>query len=218
MPEGVVQESERVRVRDKWQTEGSGSHYATERWRSSRRKRRDPRIVAELLDAHGAGTGTILDAACGPARLRDAIGSRNRRWTGLDVSASMLSAAHTAGATPLVRGDVERLPFATDAFDAVVANRLLHHMRRECELVGVLTELVRVSRRLVVASFWNSVSWPGLRRVLGLARDEGTSGRVARTVGSMRAASERAGARILQVRHAAPLLSQQSFVVLEKLR
>jgi ubiquinone/menaquinone biosynthesis C-methylase UbiE len=113
-----------------------------------------------------------------------------------------------------VRADVERLPFATGSFAAVVACRLLHHVHEHDELTRLLRELVRVSAGPVLVTFWNRASLPGLRRRLGLARDEGPNGRVARTTEELRTAAEEAGAALVEVRHVLPWLSQQSFAVL----
>ena len=209
----------RVLPREKWQPEGTGEHYAGERWAGGpRRARRDPRLVERLLERHGVGAGVVLDAACGTGRLRRAIGVDGRHWVGVDVSASMLGQARAGGAGRLVRADVERLPFARDTFDAVVACRLLHHLREPEELTRVLRELVRVSAGPVIVSFWNRASLPGLRRRLGWGRDEGPNGRVARTTEELRAAADEAGARVLEISHVMPWLSQQSFAVLREER
>lgn len=223
--------AERLLPREKWKARGSGSRYLRRRWGAieddgpqteglpwgkRRRARRDPVAVTELLRWCGVTSGRVLDAACGPARLAGAIGTDARDWVGVDFSAAMLEEA-SGHAEPLVRGDAEDLPFRSDAFDAVVACRLLHHFATDNELERALAELVRVTRRYVVASFWNSASWPGLRRSLGLSRGEGVNGRHARSIGAMRRVARSVGSRVVRVHHTVPILSQQTFVVLEKL-
>ena len=111
----------------------------------------------------------------------------------------------------LVRGDAFRLPFAGGAFEAVVACRFLHHLHGEDDLLRAVAELVRVSSRLVVASFWDAASLPAWRRRLGLAKDEGPSGRRAHPKRAIRAAFEAAGARVVGFRHSFRFVSQQTF-------
>src|SRR5688572_12324584 len=79
-----------ARVRAKWQIAGAGERYARERWRSRRRRGRDPEVVAALLAEHlGARPDALLlDAPCGAGRLAPAL-ARFGRGVGLDVSRAM---------------------------------------------------------------------------------------------------------------------------------
>jgi SAM-dependent methyltransferase len=203
---------------EKWQGADCGARYVRRRWGSQRRAARDPRIVAELLERHGVRGGPVLDAACGTGRLREALSGDGRTWVGLDASAAMLGEARRAGARTFVRGDVGDLPFADGAFAAAVANRLLHHFADGGTIAAVLRELVRVSAGPIVVSYWNAASLPAWRRRLGLGRDEGPSGRVAHPTELLRRAAREAGAELVEVRHAIPVLSQQSFAVLRSAR
>ena len=197
----------------KWSTPGSGERYATTRWRSSRRAGRDPRLVARLLDRAGEGAGLLLDAPCGAGRLGPVIRGRSARLVGLDLSASMLGAAREHGMRDLVQGDLSRLPFADRSFDVVIACRILHHLHGEDTLSPVVSELVRVSRGLVLASFWDDASLPGLARRSGLRRGEGPGGRVHHPRRLIRSVFEGAGSRILEFKSPLPLLSSQTFAV-----
>ena len=207
----------RTLPRDKWRPAGTGQRYDEHRWGAAQRSRRarlDPLAVAALLDDAGIRSGWVLDAACGTGRLRPSIETADgaRRWIGVDASASMLGQGPRDGRSVL--GDVHRLPFADRSFDAVVANRLLHHLRERDELERAIAELIRVSRGPVIASFWNRDSLPGLRARLGFGRDEGPSGRVDRSPREIERAARAAGARVVRVRHLLLRLSRQSFVVL----
>src|SRR5262249_30394836 len=147
-----------ARVRMRWLSAAAGEHYQGRRWRSERRRRRDPELVAALLERHlPAQVETLLlDAPCGAGRLSATLAQRGRT-IGVDLSPSMRAAARRAGAGAqgLLLGDVAALPFRNSAFDAVVCCRLLHHLSEPGAFQGVLAELVRVSRRLVIASFWD---------------------------------------------------------------
>lgn len=174
-----------------------------------RRANRDPRIVAGILAREGSGDALVLDAPCGTGRLREAIEGGGARWIGVDVSAEML-AAHEAGDRPRVRGDVGRLPFEDRTFDAVVCCRLLHHLRDAEVFRGVIGELVRVSRALVIASFWDAGSLPARRRRWQPRKQEG---RIAHPKSHLREVFEAAGAEVVGWRHSLRFFSRQCFVV-----
>ena len=102
------------------------------------------------------------------------------------------------------------------AFDVVVSCRFLHHLHEREALERALRELLRVSRRLVVASVWDAASLPALRVRLGLKRSEGPRGRCAvrrRLIEELVTAS---GARVVDWRHSLRFVSQQAFFVAER--
>ena len=211
-------------MREKWREAGAGERYARARWSSERRRRRDPSLVAGLLARHlpSREGALLLDAPCGAGRLRATL-ARRGRYVGLDVSAPMLAAARSearadaaesAGELELVLGDVERLPFRDDSFDAVVCCRLLHHLVEREALARVLRELVRVSRGLVIASFWDAASLPAWRRRVFAARRPAR--RHARPRTELVAALAQAGAEAIDFRHSLRFVSRQAFVVARK--
>jgi demethylmenaquinone methyltransferase/2-methoxy-6-polyprenyl-1,4-benzoquinol methylase len=83
----------------------------------------------------------ILDLACGTGDLTRDLERDGHDVVGLDLSAGMLSAAHTAA--PLVRGDGAALPFPSACFDGVVCGFAL---RNFVELGPVFCEASRVLR------------------------------------------------------------------------
>lgn len=204
-------------VRGKWQGEGAGEHYAGRRWSSERRRQRDPRLVEALLARHlKTGDGAwILDAPCGTGRLRPGL-ARRGRYVGLDVSSAMLAAARAEAGEPgtWLAGDLLRLPFRDASFDAVVCCRLLHHLREPAALEAVLAECVRVSRALVLASFWDSSSLPAWRRAL--LPGTRPPRRLARPRAEIARALEHVGAEVLGWKHSLRFVSRQAFVVARK--
>ena len=94
--------------------------------------------VAALGLAPGA---RVLDLACGTGDLCDDLDHAGHSPVGVDRSAGMLAAAHTAA--PLVRGDALGLPFADGTLDGVVCGFAL---RNFVELAPVLAECARVLR------------------------------------------------------------------------
>ena len=199
-------------VAARWTDERAGTHYRDRRFRG-RRELRDPRAVAAILARHDVGSvlGSVLDVPCGSGRLHPPLRAQGlRSYVGVDVSPAML-AAHPAASDAVV-ARAERLPFRSGSFDAVVACRLLHHLRDERALELVLAELVRVARQLVVVSFWDTRSLPGLRRGLGLSGAD-RAGRVHRSRASLARALRRVGARPLAFHSPSAFLSAQSYAV-----
>jgi SAM-dependent methyltransferase len=209
-------------VREKWRAASAGAHYASTRWRSQAKRERDPRRVAALLAEHLAVRpgAVLLDAPCGAGRLWPAL-ERHGRYVGLDVSSSMLAAAraqsgHAAHGATFLAGDAARLPFRDDSFDAVVCCRLLHHLAERAAAARVVAELVRVSRGLVIASFWDAGSLPAWRRrLLPGARPPRRHAR-ART--ELAALFSEAGAEVLGFAHTLRFVTRQAFVVARKRR
>jgi SAM-dependent methyltransferase len=217
VPPAGTNESAPSTLRDGWQEAEKARRYARERWSSERKRARDPRLVTALLCEHArlGQRAVLLDAPCGTGRLRTAL-ERHGRYVGLDASPAMLAQAREPRGAELFLGDVERLPFRDDAFDVVVCCRLLHHLRDDALLRRALAELLRVSRDLVVASFWDSTSLPVWRRALL------PSARPARRVSRSRAEIVQAladvGAELLGWKHSLRFVSRQAFFAARKTR
>jgi SAM-dependent methyltransferase len=205
-------------ARAKWLGQAAAGRYARQRFGSQRAALRDPMLVERILDLHGvrASLRPVLDAPCGAGRLRGVLERRGLRCVGADFSRAMLDEAAQRGEGPLVQADLLRLPFRDDAFDVVVCCRLLHHLNEVEEFEAAVRELVRVSQRLIVASFWDSASWHAWRRRVGLRRGEGPSGRHAVSKRTLRRVFEQAGAEVSGFHHSFRFVSQQTFVVAHK--
>ena len=202
----------------KWGAPQAGRHYARARFGSRRAAERDPRIVERILQQYQVRPSMrpVLDAPCGTGRLRAVLERGGLRYVGLDLSDSMLDEAASTGSTDLVRGAIDSLPFRDDSFDLVLCCRLLHHLHDPEDLQAAIGELVRVSQRLVIASFWDSGSWHGLRARIGLKRGEGPRGRRAISKHLLRSLFHEAGAEVQSFHHSFRFVSQQAFVVARK--
>ncbi|MBL8860599.1 MAG: class I SAM-dependent methyltransferase [Planctomycetes bacterium] len=208
----------RADLRARWQAQDAGARYAVRRFRDPRAALRDPMLVERILDRHALRPSLkpVLDVPCGTGRLRAVLERRGMRWVGADVSPSMLAEAAASPEAALVLADAERLPFADDSFDVVVCCRLLHHLQEEELLEAVVAELVRVSARHVIASFWDSASWHAWRRRVGLRRPEGPRGRRAVSKRVLSRVFEECGAEVVDFHHSFRFVSQQTFVVARK--
>jgi SAM-dependent methyltransferase len=109
-----------------------------ERWAGRRGSARDD---LALRFRRKVGRGPILDAGCGTGRYLNQIGPSA---VGLDATAAMLHLARTGG-KPLVRGDLEALPFATGCFAGVFARHSYLHLPKN-RLGTAAAEAARVVR------------------------------------------------------------------------
>ena len=104
------------------------------------------KIAEWALDlARLAGDERILDLGCGNGLYLAELARREHRGTvcGADLSLGMLAAAHARSGAALLVADAQRLPFADDSFDRVLAIHMLYHVpdRDLC-----LSEIRRVLR------------------------------------------------------------------------
>lgn len=101
---------------------------------------------------------SCLDVGCARGDLVAALAQRGVPSIGVDVSTWALGRA-PAGirGTALAAGRIDRLPFADDTFDIVVAIELLEHVP-EPQVDAALAELARVSRRLVWITVQNTTA------------------------------------------------------------
>lgn len=106
--------------------------------------------------------GRVLDVACGPGIIMEAVASQAGDVVGIDTTPEMLVLAEErfrkGGITnaALRQGLAEALPFEAAEFDAIVTRLSFHHF---ADLPLVLSELRRVLRpsgRLVVADLVSS--------------------------------------------------------------
>ncbi|MGH8980374.1 MAG: class I SAM-dependent methyltransferase [Acidimicrobiales bacterium] len=110
-----------------------------EEWLARRGGPRDD--LGERFRRH-VGSGPVLDAGCGPGRY---LGQLGRPVVGVDATAGLLAAARRRADAPLVRGDLEALPFSEGVFAGVFARHSYLHLRKEL-LVPALRDAARVLR------------------------------------------------------------------------
>ena len=197
-----------------WRGHAAVAHYSDGRFANGRAAGRDPRLVARALRRHGL-RGPLLDVPSGSGRLGpvlERLAAQVAPRVGPPVVAADVSLDMLTGNPrgERVQASVFALPFHDRSFDAVVCCRLLHHLREPGDLEAAVAELVRVSTRLILASYWDAHSLPAVRRRLGLKRPEA---RVAIPPARLARAFELAGARLVDRFHSLRFVSQQAFAV-----
>ena len=101
----------------------------------------------ELL---GAGPGkVVLDTGCGNGRPLAMLRDTGCDAIGLDLSFGM---AQQAGHPAVATGDVQRLPFATAAFDAVAAFMMLYHVPDQAAAAAELRRVLKPGGVLVATT------------------------------------------------------------------
>jgi SAM-dependent methyltransferase len=130
--------------------------------------------LASAVTFHVPAGGSVLDLGCGTGELASAIAAAGLRATGCDISPEMLhraGAAWRGGTVDWIQLDAgwRRLPFGSDAFDAVVAASVLEYVY---DPAAVLRECRRVLRPggvvlCTVPDLHHPIRW--LEWVLGVA-------------------------------------------------
>jgi demethylmenaquinone methyltransferase/2-methoxy-6-polyprenyl-1,4-benzoquinol methylase len=116
---------------------------------------------SHLLDV-GGGTGALA------RRLHDHLGTD---VTVLDPTPEMLSYIPTGGPVQAVLGNAEEMPFADDAFDALIVTDAFHHFRDQPAAVAEFCRVVRPGGGVIVVeldpSGWimRAIAWG--ERLLG---------------------------------------------------
>jgi ubiquinone/menaquinone biosynthesis C-methylase UbiE len=127
---------------------------AYDEWHTSRPDEHTFALEHVLFYLRLCGAESVLDSGCGTGRTLRFLRERapDLRLRGNDPSAELLAiATERWGIEPELLDCVasERLPYADDAFDAVVATGVLHHV---VEPKRVVDEFIRVARRAVFIS------------------------------------------------------------------
>lgn len=123
------------------------------------------RHLVDLASVHGGQR--VLDVGCGPGALTGELVARlgPAAVAAVDPSESFVAATRARHPGVDVRpASAEQLPFAEDAFDATLAQLVVHFMK---DPIAGLTEMGRVTRRdgVVAACVWDHAGSAGPLRI-----------------------------------------------------
>lgn len=99
------------------------------------------------LDRLGLPPGSrLLDAGCGTGGVLHQLAQQRPAWhyTGLEFDAEAARLARAKTGVPVVRGSVNALPFADQAFDTILSQDVLYH--RNVDEAAMLAECFRCLR------------------------------------------------------------------------
>ena len=122
------------------------------------------RLSSQLADLAGVGAGQrVLDVGCGPGALTAELVTRlgPAAVEAVDPSAPFVAAASARNpGVNVLQASAEQLPFADDAFDAAIAQLVVHFMS---DPVAGLAEMGRVTRPdgVVAACVWDHAGGQG---------------------------------------------------------
>ncbi|RME77095.1 MAG: class I SAM-dependent methyltransferase [Planctomycetota bacterium] len=207
------------RTRKRFAGERAAQRY-DDRLLGSAKDRRERRAIAALLGALPSGA-RVLDLPCGTGRLTGWLAEQGWRVVAADASAAMVVRAQTrlAGTDGVAFSvhDALRTGFRSGSFDAVVCNRLLHHLIEPEARTALVAELLRVSAGPLVVSYFDRRSlharWVALRdRLRGKRRRD----RLAIPRARLRREIEAAGGRLVAIVPTRRWVSQQHYARIER--
>lgn len=106
-------------------------------------------IWALLRDAGLPPHPAILDAGCGTGRNLVEYGPLGTA-VGVDLSEEAVTACHARGLTGVTRSGIERMPFADDSFDLLLACDVIEHVDDDVDALRELRRVAAVGARLLL--------------------------------------------------------------------
>ncbi len=126
-------------------------------------RKRFAKIEAPILEA-ARGANAVLEVGVGTGRLLSQLQAPRR--VGIDPSAGMLAEAAKHRGLELVQGDAHRMPFASGAFDAVIAGKGVFRYLKAPAAFEECARVLRPGGTLAVHQY--SASTWSLRGLLGM--------------------------------------------------
>ena len=104
-------------------------------------------LIRRFLPLEGA---RILDVGCGLGAYVRRLGDFSDGAFGVDLDPARVGRGASAGVRGLVAAAAEALPFADAAFDGVLLNEVIEHVRDERETLSEALRVVRPGGRVVI--------------------------------------------------------------------
>jgi len=110
----------------------------------------DPRRLQRLIEFLEPRQGeSVLDVACGPGIVTEALQRAGLLAFGVDLTREMIGEAASREGR-YIRGDVGRLPFRDASFDAAVCRNSFHHFAHPASVMAEVARIVRAGGRVVI--------------------------------------------------------------------
>lgn len=131
--------------------------------------RREYRLIGRHMQRLGR-SAVILDLPCGGGRLTPAFAAAADRVIEADIAIGQIlygrSESRVATARTWMTASAFHIPLRDDAVDGTICVRLSHHLPTAAERERLLQELLRVSRRFVIVTYFDHHSLKNLVRRL----------------------------------------------------
>ncbi|HDY90001.1 MAG TPA: class I SAM-dependent methyltransferase [bacterium] len=103
------------------------------------------------------GISRLLDVGCGTAELSENLFNRGLNVIALDLGFDSIKRASMKLRNknldfPFVQGDIYRLPYEDNSFDAVVASEILEHLEKPQDALGEVARIVRPGGYFIVST------------------------------------------------------------------
>ena len=142
---------------------------------------------------------TVLECACGTGLLSGAIAERCGSLVATDLSEKMLRRAERKcaryGNVRFERGDILRITFPNESFDAVVAGNVIHLLDEPCRALAELDRVCRKGGRLIIPTYMNETERGTTNSVSGAIGKAGADFKREFTLASYQAFFREAGYR-----------------------
>jgi ubiquinone/menaquinone biosynthesis C-methylase UbiE len=111
--------------------------------------------VEEFLNSIECGS-KVLDAGCGNCKNM-ALRKDGVEFTGIDNSSTFVQMGRDIGFN-VIEGDITDLPFEDRTFDYTICIAVIHHLSSPENIQEAINELLRVTKKRVLVSWWYDVS------------------------------------------------------------
>lgn len=109
--------------------------------------------VRHFLDSLPTGS-TVLEAGCGNGKNMKY--RSDLHMVGVDICKELLEICEERNLN-VMHGDIRDLPFEDGTFDYVICVAVIHHLETEKDRIQSFKELLRVSRKGVFITLWQSL-------------------------------------------------------------
>jgi SAM-dependent methyltransferase len=162
----------------------------------------------------------ILDIPCGTGILAEMFGRLTNPVVAADISLEMMHLARQEYEFPhflgFVQSDITQTPFCPGDFTCIVTLGLMHRLPEEIRN-QVLAAIVSLRPRYIIISYSLDSPWERFKqRLLKKLKPSHGSAPAPAPYGDIAREVKAAGLKILHIYHAAPLLSAEIVLVLEK--
>jgi SAM-dependent methyltransferase len=129
---------------------------------------REQRVLAFVDRLKLERGARALDAGCGPGYLLERLLTGGLVAHGLDASPAMVARARARvsglapeGPASVMVGDIERLPFAGDAFDLVCSTGVIEYLGRDSEVLAEFFRVLRPGGHLILSAtnVWSPINY-----------------------------------------------------------